>query len=357
MLNRINKTLFKYGVDYSRLIPTFLDNISVYLYRRKPRKGPCYVNLAVSGRCDFHCVYCDRWKENNFTQDPLNMEEKLNLVDQLADSGVCMLSLYDKEPLLADDLEAVISRAKKKGMAVNISTNGFLLREKAEALIGAGIDSIIISVESHIAEIHDEIRGRAGSFDRISAGIEEIKKIRKKRPRPYLSIRCLINKQTYGHLGNYIEYWKDKVDEITLKPISKNDLIHYFIPSNMQFRVDDRHSFESYYYEVLRRYPFMNNPYNRAIPLYFFEPNTLMKKYDCFAGFLFGNIGLSGNVYFCGENEHKIGNIREDKFLKIWSSPRSDKERNKLLFAKDCSCWLEFFLGGIYLTNILRRKR
>lgn len=357
MFNYLNKVLFKYGVNYKRLIPAFLDNISVYLFRTKPKRGPCYVNLAISKDCDFRCVYCDRWKENDFKEAPLTTEEKLKLVDQLAESGVCMLSLYDKEPLLANDLESVVARAKKRDMSVNISTNGFLLQEKAKTLMDLGVDSIIISVESHIAGIHDEIRGRIGSFDRINAGIEEIKKIRKKRLHPYLSIRCLINKQSQGHLRDYIEYWKDKVDEIILKPIGKNELIHYSIPPDMQFCADDRHSFEHHYYEVLRRYPSINNPYNRAMPFYFFEPETLMKKYDCFAGFLFGNIDLSGNVYFCAENKHKIGNIREGGFLTIWSSSRSSEERKNLLFSKNCFCWLEFFLVGIYLTNILRRKR
>lgn len=357
MFHYINKVLFKYGVNYKRLIPTFLDNISVYLFHTKPKRGPCYVNLGISKRCDFHCIYCDRWKENNFKEDPLTTEEKLKLVDQLADSGVCMLSLYDKEPLLADDLELIVAKAKKRGMSVNISTNGFLVQEKARTLVGLGVDSIIISVESHIAQIHDEIRGKPDSFVKICAGIEEIKKTRKNKLRPFLSIRGLINKQTFGHLRGYIEYWKDKVDEIILKPIAKNELIHYSIPPKMQFCADDRHSFEKNYYQILMEYPGMSNPYNRAIPLYFFEPKTLMKKYDCFAGFLFGNIDLSGNVYFCGENEHRLGNIREGGFLKIWSSLTACQERKKLLFAKSCFCWLEFFLPGIYLTNILRRRR
>ena len=357
MLRYINKVLFKYGVDYKRLIPTFLDNLSVYLFHSKPKRGPCYVNLAISKRCDFHCIYCDRWNESEFKEAPLTSEEKLKLVDQLADSGVCMLSLYDKEPLLAEDLELIVARAKKRGISVNISTNGFLLQEKAQTLVDLGVDSLIISVESHIAQIHDEIRGKPDSFARICAGIEEIKKIRKKKPRPYLSIRGLINKETFGHLREYIEYWKDKVDEIILKPITKNELIRYRVPTKMQFCADDRPDFERRYYQILRQYRCMDNPYNRDLPLYFFESETLMKKYACFAGFLFGNVDLSGDVYFCGENEHKIGNIREGGFLKIWSSPKSQEQRNRLLFAKSCFCWLEFFLPSIYLTKILRRKR
>ena len=357
MLRYINKVLFKYGVNYKKLIPTFLDNLSVYLFHAKPKRGPSYVNWSVSKNCDFHCIYCDRWKEYDLKEDPLTSEEKLKLVDQLADSGVCMLSLCDKEPLLAEDLELVVSRAKKRRMSVNISTNGFLLKEKARTLVDLGVDSLIISVESHIAQMHDAIRGKPDSFARICAGIEEIKKIRKNKLRPFLSIRGLINKETFGYLRSYIEYWGNKIDEIILKPITQNELMHYSIPSKMQFCPADRNSFEKNYYQILGDYPVMDNPYNRAIPLYFFEPETLMRKYDCFAGFLFGNIDLSGNVYFCGEKEHRIGNIRERGFLKLWSSPQACQERKKLLSNKNCFCWLELFLPAIYLTNIFRRRR
>jgi len=350
----IDNFFFKHGVALKKLVPTFLDNITVYLWHLKPKRGPCYVNLAVSDKCNCRCVYCGRWKKEADTENPLlTGGEKLILIDQLAKSGVCFLSLYDKEPLLAGDLEILIRRAKKNRMGVNVSTNGLLLEEKAKALVDSGVDSIIISVESHMPEIHDKIRATPGCFGKIVNGIKLIKDLRGNKLRPYLSVRCLINKQTYEHLSDYIEYWEKIVDDIILKPISENKSISYSIPDQMRFSESDGGDFKPVFHRVLKNSPAFDNAYNRAIPLYFFEPNRLSKKYGCFAGFLFGNVDLSGNVYFCAEKAHKIGNIKQDDFLKIWSSQRAQEERKSLLFSRGCFCWLEFFQINIFLEKIL----
>lgn len=355
MFSYTNGFIVKSGI---RILLTFLDNILVYLFNKTPSRGPCYVNMAISEDCNFRCAYCNKWQKNNVQEKIcLTPEERLEVISQLAKSGVCYLSLYDKEPLLAEDLNDIITEAKEGGMLVNISTNGFLLKEKAKSFIKLEVDSVIISVESHIPEVHDRIRGYDGSFSRILLGIDEIMQNRKSKKRPSISIRTLINKETFGDLDKYVDFWKDRVDNIILKPIGENPLIDYSLPDNMRFSARDQPKFEEFFYNLLKKYPKLDNVYNRLIPEYFFRPQELRKRYNCFAGFIFGNIDLEGNVYFCAEHKHKIGNLREKDFLEIWSSLFAKYERKSIVEQKECFCWLEFFLFNIYLTNLLGKKR
>ncbi len=350
------KYLIKYKFNYIKAALTLLDNISVYLFRKTPSRGPFYVNFAVSPECNLKCSHCGKWRKTFPGPSLLSTEKKLKIINQLADSGVCYLSLYDKEPLLADDLECIILKAKERGMVVNISTNGLLLKDKSDFLIKSKVDSIIVSAESHISEIHDGMRGCPGLFDNILAGIELIRSKRLKR-RPHIAIRGLITKENYPTLNDYVGFWKDKVDEIILKPISDNKTINYSIPENMRFSLEDKKNFNECYADFRKKHFFANNIYMREIPQYFFDPVKLSGKYTCFAGFLFGNIDLEGNVYFCAEQRHKIGNLQNKEFRKIWASLEAKDQRKKMSKNRECFCWLELFFLNIYLTKIFRGNR
>ena len=79
------------------------------------------------------------------------------------------------EPTLLRDLPDYVTLAKRLGYGhVNLQTNGFKLRDRTlcEALKQAGLDSILLSLHSHRAEVHDHVLKLPGGFDGAVAGID-----------------------------------------------------------------------------------------------------------------------------------------------------------------------------------------
>lgn len=331
-------------------IPTLWDNLFVYLFLKKPKKGPLFVSWDIISKCNFSCSYCYRDKVR---QKILPTKDMIKIVKQLGKSGVKMLSICGGEPLLFDDLTLIIQEAKKQKMNVNISTNGFLLKKFVRKLIDSGLDSIIISAESHKRDVHDSIR-EEGSFKSILDGIEEIKKERRNK-RPFIGIRTVINNRTFYDLHDFVSYWDTKVDEILFQPIHSNPNLTFIIPKNMQFKQNEEAEHRKYFLKLLKKFKFLDNPYNREIPSFLFDKHKLQKKLNCFAGFFFIDIDCKGNVYPCGGHYVSVGNLREKSLSEIWSNEKINSFRRTIKFTENtCDCWLNCSMLNIYLTKLLK---
>jgi len=298
-------------------------------------------------------------KKDNSTPNKksLSTKEKIGIIKQLGRAGVWLLSFCSGEPLLSNDLEVLIKNAKKEGMLVNISTNGSLLEQKAEMLVNSGVDFIIVSVDSYNHKLHDEIRGFKGLFESINKGIEKIKHLRKNK-RPYIEIRCLVNKINAFQLNEFVDYWKGRVDNIMFKPIYKNPAILFKIPNQLEFHMEDENNFRTYYNRFLNKHKKIDNLYHRGIPNFFFKEDILKKQYPCFAGTFFGEIDCEGNLYSCQEMSQSLdghlGNLVKDDFSELWSSVKMNRLRSHLKSGSRCSCWVERFIFNIYLSNFLK---
>lgn len=349
-LRNLRRMKRKYSGNLRRFLPGFLDNLSVREFSRRPGCGPILVTWDMNHRCNIKCSYCDCWKNKAATEE-LSLEDKVDIIAGLGRAKVWYLSFCGGEPLLEENLDLFIKEAREKGMMVNVSTNGFLLEEKAEVLIGSGVNHITISIESHIADMHDSIRGREGLLRKIEQGIESLRSKRSGQI-PFISIRTLVNKKTYVYLPDFIRYWENKVDDIVFKPICENK-IFFKIPSEMSFSLQDKEDFEASFLNFLKVFGCYDNLYNRGISDYFFNKGAL-KKYRCFAGTFFADIDPEGNVYQCGEKRDILGSLKGQEFLTIWNSDRA-KEVRSLLKRNGCSedCWAESFLLNTFLTSLI----
>ena len=71
------------------------------------------------------------------------------------------------EPLLRKDLLRISEFASRCGLRISMNSNGYLIdREKAEELKKCGFSKIGISIDSHLAEVHDDFRGVRGSYEK-----------------------------------------------------------------------------------------------------------------------------------------------------------------------------------------------
>ncbi|MDP6108442.1 MAG: radical SAM protein, partial [Rhodospirillales bacterium] len=125
---------------------------------------PRFIEIETVNACNARCPMCtiDDWQRNTPT-----MKDDLfhRIADEIIDhrDEVNRVSLYrDGEPLLDKKLPERIAYLKQGGVNVtSISTNVSLLDEsRSRALLDAGLDMIILSIDSLQKEIFEGIRVR-----------------------------------------------------------------------------------------------------------------------------------------------------------------------------------------------------
>lgn len=330
-----------------------MDNRNVAVKLRTPQRGPLAAVFNASTKCDAKCSFCSYWREENSEVKELSTEKKKSIINELADCGVWLLSLCSAEPLLLDDLEEVIREAKKRGMLVNISTNGANLLNNADVLVKSGVDTINVSIDSKDPHLHDELRGYPGLFDKLSRGIRAVHEARRGRKRPWIIARSLVHARNYLDLQEFVRYWYGNVDEIVFKPIleSRDGILN--VPEAARPRDNDEKAFRSSFNVLLTSYPHLDTAYHRAIPDFLFG-GMKDSSWRCFAGSFFTDIDAEGNVYPCREYGRSMGNILEEGFMNIWTSEKMAEYRKYMKSIKRCSgCWGDKFASGTRLQKIL----
>jgi radical SAM protein with 4Fe4S-binding SPASM domain len=92
------------------------------------------------------------------------------------DARIPFFSFTGGEPLLRDDLEAMIVFARRQGLQVNLITNGTLASGKrARSLHRAGLRTAQVSLERTDGETHDFLTARPGSFASTLEGMVNLR--------------------------------------------------------------------------------------------------------------------------------------------------------------------------------------
>lgn len=107
----------------------------------------------ITHRCPLHCVYCFNAVELRQRRDELDTVDWLRVVDQAAELGVAHLYLSGGEPLARTDLETLVAGASGHGIESELVTSGVgLTEERADALVTAGLNSVLLSIQGHDAD-------------------------------------------------------------------------------------------------------------------------------------------------------------------------------------------------------------
>jgi radical SAM protein with 4Fe4S-binding SPASM domain len=135
--------------------------------------APLFTVWNITQACNLTCKHCYQDAKHKPLADELTTDEKLDLLDQMADEWVPFVAFAGGEPLIARDLWQVLDKCKQRGTHVTIATNGMLLTpEMCARLKEAGVKYIEVSIDSIVPEEHDEFRGLQGAFARSIQGIK-----------------------------------------------------------------------------------------------------------------------------------------------------------------------------------------
>jgi MoaA/NifB/PqqE/SkfB family radical SAM enzyme len=137
---------------------------------------PAHVFLDLLVECNLRCVQCDIWK---LKQPPgaLTLDERREVVRQVAAWDPRIRIVLTGGELFLDRglLYGVAASCRDHEVYATMSTNGTLLRqEDVERLPESGIRCVVLSVDSDEPEVHDRIRGVAGTFERVVGSIRRL---------------------------------------------------------------------------------------------------------------------------------------------------------------------------------------
>lgn len=142
-----------------------------------------YLRAALTDQCNLRCWYCvgrgdkaDSGIERIADEDQLTYDEFERILRLAVERlGIVKIRLTGGEPLLYPKLEELVGvlRGLDSLGELTLTTNGLLLKEKAEGLYRAGLDRINVSLEGATEEAYREITGRA-CLQEVLAGLEAL---------------------------------------------------------------------------------------------------------------------------------------------------------------------------------------
>lgn len=135
---------------------------------------PLSVQLDLTYRCNERCVHCYLDHDD---KGEMTTSEIKQLLEEMAEAGVFILTLSGGEIFLRKDLFEILEYARRRlTFCVKLKTNAILIREREAARIrDIGVESIQISIYSHRPEIHDAITLIPGSLKRSVDAIRFLK--------------------------------------------------------------------------------------------------------------------------------------------------------------------------------------
>ena len=127
---------------------------------------PYTLVAELTYRCPLRCVYCSNPLDLDRHRDELDTASWQRVLTEAEELGVVQCNLSGGEPLVRDDLEAIVGTARGLDLYTNLITSGIpLRRERLARLRELGLDAVQLSIQDVAAGPSDHIAGLR-AFDR-----------------------------------------------------------------------------------------------------------------------------------------------------------------------------------------------
>jgi AdoMet-dependent heme synthase len=275
---------------------------------------PLSVHLDLTYRCNERCVHCYL---DHHDQGEMTTVEIKDLLDQMADAGVFYLTISGGEIMMRRDFFEILEHARKRTFCIKLKTNGILIRSnEADRIKALGVESVQISIYSHIPEVHDAITKLPGS---LADSIEAIRRLRAHGIHVIIANVLMVkNASDYeGVKALATELGAQFMLDPTVTPMMDGDR------GILNLNVD-----EAALREVFRNEGLVGNVEEFCAPPKGPDESDL-DMLPCSAGHTACYVSPYGDVYPCVQFPLPSGNVRSTKFVDIWrNSPELNEVRS-----------------------------
>jgi GTP 3',8-cyclase len=181
------------------------------------------LRVSVADRCNFRCIYC--MPKEIFGSDYqfldrkelLTFEEIERLARIFVAHGVRKIRLTGGEPLVRRNLERLIEMLDHiTGLDLTLTTNGSMLKKKAQALKDAGLKRVTVSLDALDNETFQAMNDVGFPVEKVLAGIEEAARVGLFPIKINMVVKRGVNEKSVlpmaryfreaGHILRFIEY-------------------------------------------------------------------------------------------------------------------------------------------------------
>jgi MoaA/NifB/PqqE/SkfB family radical SAM enzyme len=160
--------------------------------------------------CDVGQKVDSQFYQNMVKPQELSVPDWIGFIDGLMvdykDVARPTIAITSAEPLLYDNLFAVVWHCTNNGFPVQLTTNGFLLPKYYKEILTTCVRDLYVSVDG-TRDVHNDIRGNLRSWDNLMDGLNLIKNSEdfKKSGYPKIFINYTISDKNYFDLVNFME--------------------------------------------------------------------------------------------------------------------------------------------------------
>jgi radical SAM protein with 4Fe4S-binding SPASM domain len=275
---------------------------------------PLVLSWNVTRQCNLKCPHCYINATDKKPINELTTEEAKNLIDQICEVSKPLLILSGGEPLLRSDIYELIRYGASKGLKMGLGSNGSLIDDAAaKKLKEAGIETVSISLDSHIPEQHDEFRGVKGSWEKAVSAIKALRK-----NGVLVQVNTTLTQQNYDQIDDIISL----VESIGVE----NFHLFFLVPTGRGVKIADISPAK---YESMIKTTFAKTARHKLNVRPSCAPQFMRIAKDmgldmsrwirgCIAGLYYCRVYPNGDVTPCPYLPIKLGNIREKSFKEIW---------------------------------------
>ena len=297
---------------------------------------PTSIGLMLSYRCNARCVHCDIWKNRGKEDSPSLDAWKRTMTELREWLGPVHVFISGGEAMLKPFAIDLAAHGSSLGLFVEVLTHGYWDDQtKIEKLALARPWRVTISLDG-LGDKHNEIRGREGFFEKTTASIETLKRVRKERGLNFeIRLKTVIMRQNLGHVSDIARFANQDGMHVFYQPIEQNyntaEDERWFEHSNTW--PDDTAKAITTVRQLIRLknagLPIANSDAQlKAMIPYFKDPDALRiatqshsaheRKASCSALTML-QIEADGNVVVCTGME-PVGNIKTNSIREIWES-------------------------------------
>lgn len=135
------------------------------------------IRISVTKRCNFGCIYCHDeglgpvLRPRTPHDEEMTVDEVERIVRVAREFDIRSVKFTGGEPLVRQDMEAIVDRTVRQIDDVSMTTNGSMLAARAEALRDAGLKRVNVSIDALDPVAFKDIR--KGELQPVLRGIQE----------------------------------------------------------------------------------------------------------------------------------------------------------------------------------------
>jgi MoaA/NifB/PqqE/SkfB family radical SAM enzyme len=327
---------------------------SIYPDKYHLAKGPTYINVETTMRCNLKCKMCGHSSFAVPPQADISMEAIANLRPILTSADTIWLSGFG-EPLMHPHLFDIIAEVKacNPSARTGFTTNATLLsrRSAIERLIESNLDRIQVSFEGYDNDFgHQQaartMRNLRALRDRKTAlGVHH----------PQIEFMTVLMKNNINQLKEIIDEALDVGSElIAFQPLR----VDAFSTNSAQHAEQDVYANKALALPLIQEAVEYGRSRNLEVVQQFMDENLVVKRRKCSFPFESFFVAYDGSVHMCCNGQATGENLNRKDAWEIWNGEAYRKLRYMVDTENyDRKCWeCSLFQPPVEDEEVLRRE-